>query len=148
MGTSSDFFDTLKGISEHMDLPQELKDMLPAFMDNTGTMISYGDLDSKSSQELKDMLGLPFIDEQPPGESIELDEELLGEEVVIWGLEKHNNDVVRDGEAMRVSGTLSEFNDYDVVLKNGRCSGSCSVAKQMDGSVIVEREKIISVKKV
>ena len=56
MGTSSDFFDTLKGISEHMDLPQELKDMLPAFMDNTGTMISYGDLDSKSSQELKDML--------------------------------------------------------------------------------------------
>ena len=64
MGTSSDFFDTLKGISEHMDLPQELKDMLPAFMDNTGTMISYGDLDSKSSQELKDMLGLPFIDEQ------------------------------------------------------------------------------------
>ncbi len=24
------------------------------------------------------MLGLPFIDEQPPGESIELDEELLG----------------------------------------------------------------------
>ena len=137
MGTSSDFFDTLKGISEHMDLPQELKDMLPAFMDNTGTMISYGDLDSKSSQELKDMLGLPFIDEQ-----------LLGEEVVIWVLEKHNNDVVRDGEAMRVSGTLSEFNDYDVVLKNGRCSGSCSVAKQMDGSVIVEREKIISVKKV
>ena len=148
MGTSSDFFDTLKGISEHMDLPQELKDMLPAFMDNTGTMISYGDLDSKSSQELKDMLGLPFFDEQPPGESIDLDEELLGEEVVIWVLEKHNNDVVRDGEAMRVSGTLSEFNDYDVVLKNGRCSGSCSVAKQMDGSVIVEREKIISVKKV
>ena len=86
MGTSSDFFDTLKGISEHMDLPQELKDMLPAFMDNTGTMISYGDLDSKSSQELKDMLGLPFIDEQPPGESIELDEALLGEEVVIWVL--------------------------------------------------------------
>ena len=82
------------------------------------------------------MLGLPFIDEQPPGESIELDEELLGEEVVIWVLEKHNNDVVRDGEAMRVSGTLSEFNDYDVVLKNGRCSGSCSVAKQMDGSVL------------
>lgn len=38
MGTSSDFFDTLKGISEHMDLPQELKDMLPAFMDNTGTI--------------------------------------------------------------------------------------------------------------
>ena len=101
-----------------------------------------------SLQELKDMLGLPFIDEQPPGESIELDEELLGEEVVIWVLEKHNNDVVRDGEAMRVSGTLSEFNDYDVVLKNGRCGGSCSVAKQMDGSVIVEREKIISVKKV
>ncbi len=31
-----------------MDLPQELKDMLPAFMDNTGTMISYGDLDSKT----------------------------------------------------------------------------------------------------
>ena len=43
------------------------------------------------------LLGLPFIDEQPPGESIELDEELLGEQVVIWVLEKHNNDVVRDG---------------------------------------------------
>lgn len=147
MGTSSDFFDTLKGISEHMDLPQELKDMLPAFMDNTGTMISYGDLDSKSSQELKDMLGLPFIDEQPPGESIELDEELLGEEVVIWVLEKHNNDVVSDGAVVRVSGVLAEFSDYDVILKDGRCSGSCSVSKQMDGSIIVEREKIISIRR-
>lgn len=148
MGTSLDLFDALKGISGHMDLPQEIKDMLPAFVDTTGSMISYGDLDTKSSQELKDMLGLPFIDEQPPGDSIELDEELIGEDVVVWVMEKHNNDVVRDGEAVRVSGTLSEFNDYDVVLKNGRCSGSCSVAKQMDGSVIVEREKIISVKKV
>ena len=127
MGTSSDFFDTLKGISEHMDLPQELKDMLPAFMDNTGTMISYGDLDSKSSQELKDMLGLPFIDEQPPGESIELDEELLGEEVVIWVLEKHNNDVVRDGEAMRVSGTLSEVNYHTTKVAGfGRREGRMS----------------------
>lgn len=147
MGTSLDLFDALKGISGYMDLPQEIKDMLPAFVDTAGTMISYGDLDTKSSQELKDMMDLPFVDEQPPGESIELDEELLGEDVVVWVLEKHNNDVVRDGEAVRVSGTLSEFNDYDVVLKNGRCSGSCSVAKQMDGSVIVERETIISIKR-
>lgn len=148
MGTSMDLFDALKGISWDMDLPQEIKDMLPAFVDTAGTMISYGDLDTKSSQELKDMMDLPFVDEQPPGEPLELDEELIGEEIVIWVLEKHNSDLVRDGEAVRVSGILAEFSDYDVVLKDGRCSGSCSVVKQMDGSVIVEREKIISVKPV
>lgn len=147
MGTSLDLFDALKGISGHMDLPQEIKDMLPAFVDTAGTVISYGDLDTKSSQELKDMMDLPFVDEQPPGEPLELDEELIGEEIVIWVLEKHNSDLVHDGEAVRVSGILSEFSDYDVVLKDGRYSGSCSVVKQMDGSVIVEREKIISIRR-
>lgn len=147
MGTSLDLFDALKVISGYMDLPQEIKDMLPALVDTAGTVISYGDLDTKSSQELKDMMDLPFVDEQPPGEPLELDEELIGEEIVIWVLEKHNSDLVRDGEAVRVSGILAEFSDYDVVLKDGRCSGSCSVVKQMDGSVIVEREKIISIRR-
>lgn len=62
-------------------------------------------------------------------------------------LEKHNNDVVSDGAVVRVSGVLAEFSDYDVILKDGRCSGSCSVSKQMDGSIIVEREKIISIRR-
>ena len=84
MGTSLDLFDALKGISGYMDLPQEIKDMLPALVDTAGTVISYGDLDTKSSQELKDMMDLPFVDEQPPGEPLELDEELIGEEIVIW----------------------------------------------------------------
>ena len=70
-----------------------------------------------------------------------------GEEIVIWVLEKHNNDVVSDGAVVRVSGVLAEFSDYDVILKDGRCSGSCSVSKQMDGSIIVEREKIISIRR-
>lgn len=114
MGTSLDLFDALKGISGYMDLPQEIKDMLPALVDTAGTVISYGDLDTKSSQELKDMMDLPFVDEQPPGEPLELDEELIGEEIVIWVLEKHNNDVVSDGAVVRVSGVLAEFSDYDV----------------------------------
>ena len=47
MGTSLDLFDALKGISGYMDLPQEIKDMLPALVDTAGTVISYGDLDTK-----------------------------------------------------------------------------------------------------
>lgn len=128
-----------------MDLPQEIKDMLPAYVDGIGTMVSYGDVDRMSSQELKDMLSMSIIDEPPSGRSAELDEELIGKEVVIWVMERHNGGVVRDDEAVRISGVLSEISDYDVVLKAGRCSGNCSVAKQMDGSIIIEREKIISV---
>ena len=142
MGTSLDLFDALKGICDSMNLPQEIKDMLPAYMTELGTMVSYGDVDRMSSQELEGMLSMSMIDEPSPGRSAEFDEELIGKEVVIWVIERLSGSVVRDSEVVRISGILSEISDYDVILKGGRCSGNCSVSKQMDGSIIVEREKI------
>lgn len=79
------------------------------------------------------------------GEADNIGPELVGQKVAIWLYEQHHGGITNDGELVRLSGTVAEVTDYDVILEGAICNGvpsMSSVKKQMDGSIIVEREKI------
>lgn len=109
----------------YINMTQDLKDLVPAVADQMGK--------NKAS---------PITIGR---EADNIGPELVGQKVAIWLYEQHHGGITNDGELVRLSGTVAEVTDYDVILEGAICNGvpsMSSMKKQMDGSIIVEREKI------
>lgn len=131
-GISPDLMGLLKQLGEVGEmtstyLPQEFRDMLPAFVDIVGQGLASGDLKPE----------LPSF--RKPAS---IGPELVGQAAAVLVKEKLKDE---GGETVRISGTIAEITDYDVILKDAACSGVSSVTRLLDGSIVIDREEIIAV---